>query len=172
MKPIEWLGNKLRILDQTRLPQEEVYLELSSYQEVAQAIKEMKVRGAPIIGVITAYGVALGAQSIKAESKKDYLDKLHLIFEALVSTRPTAVNLFKAIERMKAVAQASEDIPQIKAALTAEAVEIHQEEEEATRQISQFGAEFIKDGFTILTHCNAGTLATAGYGTALGVIKA
>src|SRR4030043_1982974 len=105
MKPIEWLGNKLRILDQTKLPQEEVYLELSSYQQVAQAIKEMRVRGAPAIGVIAAYGIALGAQSIKPESKKGYLAKLHLIFEALASTRPTAVNLFKTIERMKIVAQ-------------------------------------------------------------------
>src|SRR4030042_184442 len=159
MKPREWRENKLRILDQTRLPQEEVYLELSSYQQVAQAIKEMRVRGAPAIGVIAAYGVALGAQSIKTESKKDYLAKLHPIFEALASTRPTAVNLFKAIERTKAVAQGGKGIPQIKAALIAEAEKIHADEEQATRQISQFGAELIQDEFTILTHCNAGTLA-------------
>lgn len=172
MKPIEWLGNRLRILDQTRLPCEEVYLELYSYREVAQAIKEMKIRGAPIIGIIAAYGVALGAKSIKAESKEDYLAELYLVVQTLASTRPTAVNLFKTIERMKAVAKTGEDIPQIEAALLDEAGKIYAEEEEATRQISNLGAELIKDGFTILTHCNAGALATTGYGTALGVIRA
>jgi len=172
VKPIEWLGNKLKILDQSRLPWEEVYLELSSYQEVAQAIKEMKVRGAPMIGVMAAYGVALGTQRIEASSREGFLAELRHITEALASTRPTAVNLFRAINRMKATAQAKEDIPRIKAALIREAERIHADEERATRQISQFGAELIQDGSTILTHCNTGVLATAGYGTALGVIKA
>lgn len=172
MKPIEWLGNRLRILDQTRLPREEVYLELYSYQDVAQAIKEMRIRGAPAIGVIAAYGVALGAQSIKSESKEDYLADLHLVAQALASTRPTAVNLFKTVERMKTAAKTGEDTPQIKAALLDEAGKIYAEEEKATRQISNLGAELIKDGFTILTHCNAGALATTGYGTALGIIRA
>ena len=172
IKPIEWLESKLKILDQSRLPWEEVYLELSSHQEVAQAIEEMKVRGAPMIGVIAAYGVALGAQRIEASSREGFLAELQHITEALASTRPTAVNLFRAIERMKAVAQAKEDIPRIKAALVREAERIHADEEQATRQISQFGAELIQDGSTILTHCNTGVLATAGYGTALGVIKA
>lgn len=172
VSPIEWLGNRVRIIDQTRLPQEEVYLELSGYQEVVQVIKQMKVRGAPAIGVVAAYGVALGAQSVQAETKEDYLARLHLVTEALASTRPTAVNLFRAIQRMKTIAEGGEDIAAIKAALIAEALKIHTEEKQATRQISEFGAEFIKDGFTILTHCNAGVLATAGYGTALGVINA
>jgi len=172
MEPLEWLDNKLRILDQTRLPQEEVYLELSSYQEVVQAIKQMKVRGAPAIGVIAAYGVALEAQSIQAETKEDYIARLHIATEALASTRPTAVNLFRAIQRMKVVAGEGKDIATIKVALIAEALKIHTEENQATRQISEFGAKLIKDGFTILTHCNTGVLATAGYGTALGVIKA
>jgi methylthioribose-1-phosphate isomerase len=171
-RPIEWLGNKLKILDQSRLPWEEVYLELSSYQEVGQAIKEMKVRGAPMIGVIAAYGIALGAQRIEASGKDGFLAELHRITQALASTRPTAVNLFRAINRMKAAAQAKEDISEIKAALVAEAERIHADEQQATRQISQLGAELIRDGSTILTHCNTGVLATAGYGTALGVIKA
>jgi len=172
IKPIAWLGNKLKILDQSRLPWEEAYLELSSYEEVAQAIKEMKVRGAPMIGVIAAYGIALGAQRIEASSEDGFLAELQHITQVLASTRPTAVNLFQAIERMKVAVQAKEDISEIKAALVAEAERIHVGEEQATRQISQFGAELIRDGSTILTHCNTGVLATAGYGTALGVIKA
>lgn len=172
IKPVKWLGNKLKILDQSRLPWEEVYLELSSYQEVVQAIKEMKVRGAPMIGVIAAYGVALGAQRIEASSREGFLAELQHITEALASTRPTAVNLFRAIEQMKTAAQTAKDIPRIKAALVREAERIHADEERATRQISQFGAELIQDSSTILTHCNTGVLATAGYGTALGVIKA
>jgi methylthioribose-1-phosphate isomerase len=172
MKPIEWLDTRLKIIDQSRLPWEEVYLELSSYQEVARAIKKMKVRGAPMIGVIAAYGIALGAQRIEASNKEGFLAEIQHITQVLASTRPTAVNLFRAINRMKAVAQAAKDIPRIKAALVAEAERIHAGEEQATRQISQFGAELIKDGSTILTHCNTGVLATAGYGTALGVIKA
>jgi len=172
MKPIEWLDNKVRILDQTSLPQEEVYLELSNYQEVVQVIKEMKVRGAPAIGIATAYGIALGAQKIKAETREEFLAKLNQILEVFSSTRPTAVNLFKAIKRMKAVATNRKDITQIKVALLTEASKMHGEEEEATKRLSQFGAELIKDGFTVLTHCNTGALATAGHGTALGVIKA
>jgi len=173
MQTIEWLNGKVRILDQTRLPQTEVYLELSTYQEVAQAIKEMKVRGAPVIGIAAAYGLALSAQTIKASNKTEFLIELRRIAQVLVSTRPTAVNLFQAINRMQAVAQSQETIPRIKAALVNEAKAIHAHEEWATTQISRFGAELIGDGFTILTHCNAGALATSGnYGTALGVIRA
>lgn len=171
MKPIEWFGNKLRILDQTRLPWEEVYLELDDYREVARAIREMKVRGAPAIGVAAAYGIALGAQGIQAEKKEPFLAELDHILQLFSSTRPTAVNLFKAVDRMKQIGHKG-DIAEIKAALIAEANKIHAEEEEATRRLANFGAELIEDGSTILTHCNAGSLATAGYGTALGVIRA
>jgi len=169
--PIEWLGNRLKILDQTMLPREEVYLELSRYQDIASAITELKIRGAPAIGVAAAYGVALGALEIKAKSRDDFLEKLRGISQALADTRPTARNLFRAIDRMQQLAQASENIEQIKTALVNEAIKIHNEEAEATRKLSQLGAELIEDGSTILTHCNAGALATAGYGTALGVIK-
>jgi methylthioribose-1-phosphate isomerase len=171
LEALEWAENKLRVLDQTKLPHDVIYLELDNYQDVAWAIKEMRIRGAPAIGVAAAYGIALGAQGIKTEAKGEFLAELHHIFEIFSSTRPTAVNLFKAIARMKRRAQ-GDDIPQIKAALAAEASKIHAEEEEATRGISKFGAELIKDDFTILTHCNTGALATAGYGTALGIIKA
>ncbi len=168
--PIEWLGNRVKILDQTRLPQKEVYLELTSYQDIALAIKELKVRGAPAIGVAGAYGIALGALGIKSNSKDDFLEKFQQVSQTIAGTRPTARNLFRAVERMEQVAKAGEDVEEIKRALVAEAIIIHGEEAEATRKLSQFGAELIKDGFIILTHCNAGPLATTGYGTALGVI--
>jgi len=169
-KPIEWLGDRVRILDQTRLPQEEVYLELDNYRDLASAIRELKVRGAPAIGVAGAYAVALGALQIEARTKGEFLESLRGVVDAIGATRPTARNLFWALEHMRRVAQAIEDVAQTKAALVDEAMKIHAEEETATRKLSQFGAELIKDGFTILTHCNAGPLATAGYGTALGII--
>jgi len=166
-----WLGNRLRVLDQTKLPQEEVYLELSRYQDVASAIAELKVRGAPAIGVAGAYGVALGAIKIKTKSRDSFLQKLRAITQTIANTRPTARNLFRAIDRMQQVAESGKDIGQIKIALVNEAIKIHSEEAEATRRLSQLGAGLIEDGFTILTHCNTGALATADYGTALGVIK-
>ena len=169
--PIEWLGNRVKILDQTRLPQEEVYLELSDHQSIASAIVELKIRGAPVIGIVAAYGLALGALKIETTSRAEFLEKFRGVISTIAATRPTARNLFRAVDRMKQVATASEDIEQIKTALVNEAVKIHAEEAEATRKLSQFGAELIKDGFTILTHCNTGVLATTGYGTALGVIK-
>jgi len=166
-----WLGDRVKILDQTKLPQEEVYLELSNYQDIASAITELKIRGAPAIGVAGAYGVALGALKIKAKSREEFLEKLQAVSQTLASTRPTARNLFRAIDRMQQVAEAGVDIEQIKAALVNEAINLQAEEAEATRRLSQLGAELIEDGFTILTHCNTGALATAGYGTALGIIK-
>ena len=171
MQAIEWLGNRVRILDQTRLPQEEVYLELNDYRNVASAIAELKIRGAPTIGVAGSYGVALGALEIEAGSRDEFLRKLRGVIQTIASTRPTARNLFRAIDRMEQVARIGKDTNQIKKALIDEAVKIHLAEVEATRKLSQLGAGLIQDGFTILTHCNAGPLATTGYGTALGVIK-
>ncbi len=171
MKAIEWLGNRVRILDQTRLPQEEIYLELNHYQDIASAITELKIRGAPAIGVAGGYGVALGALEIEAESRDEFLGKLGDVIQTIAATRPTARNLFRALDRVEQVATVGEDIEQIKRALINEAVMIHSEEVEATKRLSQLGAELIHDGFTILTHCNAGPLAATGYGTALGVIK-
>ncbi len=170
VKAIEWLGNRVRILDQTRLPNEELYLEFSRYQDIASAITELKIRGAPAIGVAGGYGVALGALEIEASSRDEFLGRLRGISRNLAATRPTAKNLFRAIDRMEQAAAAGEDIAQIKKTLVDEAVKIHSEEIEATGKLSRLGAELIEDGFTILTHCNAGPLATTGYGTALGVI--
>jgi methylthioribose-1-phosphate isomerase len=171
MKAIEWLDDRVRILDQTRLPQKEVYLELSRYQDIASAIAELKIRGAPAIGVAGAYAVALGALKIKATAKADFMQKLRAISQTIADTRPTARNLFRALERMLKVAESGKDVEQIKTALVGEAIAIHTEEAEATRKLSQLGAELLKDGFTVLTHCNTGALATAGYGTAFGIIR-
>lgn len=172
IEPIEWLHGKIRIIDQSRLPHQEVQLELAGYEEVAEAIKMLRIRGAPLIGIAGAYGLALCAQSIEIKSRPRFLRELHRIAEALASTRPTAVNLRWAIDRMLATTETKRDIAAIKSALIIEARAIHDEEREATTRLSRLGAALIKDGFTVLTHCNAGALATGGYGTALGVIKA
>jgi len=170
IQPLEWQGNKLRLLDQTRLPQAEVWLELVSYQEVAHAIKTMQVRGAPAIGVAAAYGIALGALGIKSSDQAKFKTELDIVFQTLGATRPTARNLFSSIERMRQAVSGITDVPEAKQILVAEAVAIHAEQMQADRTLSVLGASLIKPGSTILTHCNTGPLATAGYGTALGVI--
>jgi methylthioribose-1-phosphate isomerase len=168
---IEWLDGKLRILDQTRLPWEEIFIELDNYHDVVLAIREMRVRGAPAIGVAAAYGIALGASAIKTANEDEFLAQLSRVVQAFVASRPTAINLFRAIDRMKKAAKGG-SVAEIKESLINEAKRIHQEEVAATKKLSQLGAELIEDGFAVLTHCNAGALATAGYGTALGVIRA
>jgi methylthioribose-1-phosphate isomerase len=168
---MEWLDGKLRILDQSKLPWEQIVVDLDNYRDVVLAIKEMKVRGAPAIGVAAAYGIALGASDVKTADKDEFLAQLNQVMQAFATSRPTAVNLFQAIDRMRKAAR-GDSVTEIKKSLVNEAKRIHQEEVTGTRQLSQLGAELIKDGFTLLTHCNAGPLATAGYGTALGVIKA
>jgi methylthioribose-1-phosphate isomerase len=170
-RPIEWLDGKLRILDQSKLPWGQIFADLNNYRDVVLAIKEMRVRGAPAIGVAVAYGIALGASGIKTANKDEFLAQLNQVMQTFAASRPTAVNLFQAINRMKKAAR-GDGVAEIRNSLINEAKRIHQEEITATKQLSQLGAELIKDGFTVLTHCNAGPLATAGYGTALGVIKA
>ena len=172
MKPVEWLGRKLKLIDQTRLPSSIVFLETEDYRDVVTAIKELKVRGAPAIGVATAYGIALGARQIKTKDRGQFLKELGEIMDIFAAARPTAVNLFRAIERMKQVVGKHENVALIKEYLVDEAKKIHAEEEVATERLSKLGAELIKDGFTMMTHCNTGPLATAGYGTALGVVIA
>lgn len=171
LKAVKWASGKVRLIDQTRLPQEEVYLELSDYRDVAEAIKTLRVRGAPAIGIAAAYGLALGANGIRDKSIKSFLTKLRMISDELASTRPTAVNLFWALKRMNLVADKAKSIDEIKSALLAEAKKIDKEDEEMERALSRHGSSLINDGDTIMTHCNTGALA-AGYGTALGVIKA
>ncbi len=170
MKAIEWLDDRVRILDQTQLPGKEAYLELNRHQDIASAIKALKIRGAPAIGVAGAYAVALGALKIKTTSKAEFLKDLRNIIQTIAATRPTARNLPRALERMQQTAEAVKDVEQVKKALVTKAIAIHSEEAAATLKLSKLGSELIKDGFTVLTHCNTGPLATAGYGTALGVI--
>jgi methylthioribose-1-phosphate isomerase len=170
-KAIEWANGRLRILDQSQLPRQQVFLDLDDYRDVVLAIKRMKVRGAPSIGVAAAYGIALAASSIETADSEEFLRRIDEVMEAFAAARPTAVNLFRAINRMKRAAQ-EDNVRGVKDSLVSEAKRIHEEEISATTKLSRLGADLIKDGFGVLTHCNAGPLATAGYGTALGVIKA
>jgi methylthioribose-1-phosphate isomerase len=169
--PVEWRNNQLIILDQTRLPREEVYLEITSYSEVAAAIGRLAVRGAPAIGVAAAYGVALGALGIQARTTTRFLLDFESVVQTLWQSRPTARNLFWAIERMQKIAEEGQTVAQIKKNLVEEALKIHREQMESDKNLARWGATLIKKGDIILTHCNTGALATAGYGTALGVIK-
>lgn len=173
-RTIEWRDNAVIMLDQTRLPIEERYTTYRDYSGVAEAIKGMVVRGAPAIGVAAAMGVALGAREIIADTQESFFRQLDNVCDLLARTRPTAVNLFWAIERMKRTAEALKGQPldAIRAGLQAEAIAIEQEDLQICKAIGRNGVELIPHGATVLTHCNAGGLATAGYGTALGVIRA
>lgn len=170
---VAWKEGAVRLLDQTRLPSEVVYIDCKDVETVAKGIKSLWVRGAPAIGITAAFGVALAAQEISADSPDDFYQKLLPSCELLASTRPTAVNLFWAIDRMKKTVQQYADCPldSIKEKLLAEADKILYEDIEMNKAIGKFGAALIQSGGGILTHCNAGGLATGGYGTALGVIR-
>lgn len=174
IKTLEWTPEGVRFIDQTRLPTEEVYVTCRSYQEVGKAIREMVVRGAPALGVAAAMGVALGIQQSNAKD----LDSLRADFEqiarTIADTRPTAVNLFWGIGRMreKFDSVAEQGVEKIKTALVKEAQQMHREDIAANRAMGRFGATLMPDSGSVLTHCNAGALATCGYGTALGVIRA
>lgn len=173
-RTIEWRDNAVIMIDQTRLPTEERYITYSDYSSVAEAIKGMIIRGAPAIGVAAAMGIALGAREIIADTQESFYRQLENVCDVLARTRPTAVNLFWAIERMKRRAEVLKGQPldDIRAALQAEAIAIEQEDLQICKAIGRNGADLIPHGATVLTHCNAGGLATAGYGTALGVIRA
>ena len=172
VKSIEWADGKLRLLDQTKLPLESTTLELRRYQEVVEAIREMRIRGAPAIGVAAAYAVAMAASEIHAENHLGFLTLLTEVGRDITSARPTAVNIHWGVKRMMVVAESEPDMGQIKARLLAEAKRIQQEDEEINQLMGKHGKELIPDGGAVLTHCNTGALATAGYGTALGVIRA
>lgn len=176
IKTVEWTNEGVRMLDQRLLPTEEKYLMLRSYEEVAEAIQKMVIRGAPAIGVAAAMGLALGASQSVGMSASDLEDDFDYMCGVMAKTRPTAVNLFWAIERMRQRLQkekaSTKDVEKLKQSLVEEALRIFDEDIKANRAIGKYGAELIKDRSTILTHCNAGALATAGdYGTALGVIR-
>ncbi len=172
IKPIQWVDGKVKIIDQTRLPTELVYLEITDHIAMAEAICQLRVRGAPQLGIAAAYGLVLGAQRIKAGTLNKFLDKLGQVSRSLAVTRPTAINLFYALQRLEKAAGECKSIEEVQRIIMKEANLIAQEEEAANRQLGKYGADLIKDDATILTHCNAGALATGGYGTALGVIYA
>ena len=171
---VEWKDGAVRLLDQSRLPEKVEFLDCRDYQTVARAIRELRVRGAPAIGVTAAMGVALGAQSLRASGYDEFAKGVTGICEHLAATRPTAVNLFWAIERMKRTLAGlrGQPVVEIKRRLLEESQRILDEDIAMNRALGRHGAALVKDGQTILTHCNAGALATAGYGTALGVVRA
>jgi methylthioribose-1-phosphate isomerase len=156
MKPLEWRKNRLINLDQTRLPGEEVYLEITHCQDVATAIQRLAVRGAPAIGIAAAYGMALGALEIQAKSKADFLKKLQIVSKTLADSRPTARNLFWAIERMIKKAQETRKASLIPQYLIEESIKIHAEQIESDKTLSRLGATLINNKDLIVTHCNAG----------------
>jgi methylthioribose-1-phosphate isomerase len=174
--PVAWTDEGVRMLDQRLLPTEEKWLMLRDYNEVAKGIKDMVVRGAPAIGVSAAYGVALGAKQFVGTNVDDLEEEVDYICDVIGKTRPTAVNLFWAIDRMKRTFQKAKSegksVSEIKQILIDDAKAIHDEDIESQRLIAQFGGELLDDNSTVLTHCNAGALATGGvWGTALGVIR-
>lgn len=171
---MRWVGNALELLDQTKLPHTVEYVCCRSYEDVADAIRTMQVRGAPAIGAAAAYGMVLGAMAFEDCSKEAFSAGIKQIAAALAATRPTAVNLFWALNRIQAKAEgnADRDVREIIRAITEEANNIFSEDVEMNRRIGRYGNEVVPPGANILTHCNAGALATAGYGTALGVVRA
>lgn len=171
IETIKWTGDGVVMIDQTRLPIEEIYITCRTYREVADAIRTMIIRGAPAIGVAAAMGVALGVSQARCA---DLDTQFETICAELASTRPTAVNLFWGIERMKCLYASIRHLPweQIRDRLVAEARLVREEDIEINRAIGRHGAPLVPDSRTVLTHCNAGALATAGYGTALGVVRA
>jgi len=173
---IEWQGDAVVMIDQRKLPATEVYVSCKTAAEVAKAIKTMVIRGAPAIGVAAAMGIAMGMRRSTATGTKQFTTEFQKTCDMMAATRPTAVNLFWAIEKMKHVfaeaAQGGCSVDEIKQRLEAEARRIHDEDVESCRTMGAHGATLVPQDARILTHCNAGALATAGYGTALGVIRA
>jgi len=170
MRTVEWIDGRVRMIDQRKLPLELVVVEFDDYRDVAQAIQDMTIRGAPAIGAAAAFGLALAAQHSRATSREGLLADLELAAQIISATRPTAVNLSWAVKRMMRAAQAAEP-GEIVPALIAEAQRIADEDVEINRRMGAHGAALIQDGFNILTHCNAGSLATVDYGTALAVVR-
>jgi len=172
IKPIYWQDGAVIILDQRALPHEERYLTLRTYGEVIAAIENLSVRGAPALGVAAALGIALGARNLALSSREEFKEVCLRIADEFAATRPTARNLFWAVERMKSILNTSTaPLEEMKMALQEEALRILREDIEINMSLGEVGKVLIGDGFRLLTHCNAGALATAGYGTALGVIR-
>lgn len=173
IRPVEWTGSFVKLIDQTLLPYELKTVEIKTHEQMAWAIKDMIVRGAPAIGVAAAFGIAQGAQSLSGSTdKEEFLKKLKEIAEFLKSTRPTAVNLSWAVDIQMELAQNSPyGVSEMVKLLFENAQKMLNDDIEINKKIGHYGTEVVPKGATILTHCNAGALATAGYGTALGVVR-
>ena len=173
---VEWRGDSVVMIDQRKLPASEIYVTCKTAQDVAKAIRTMVIRGAPAIGVSAAMGIALGMSRSRASGTKQFATEFQKTCDLMAATRPTAVNLFWAIDRMKRVfaeeAQRGGSVDELKQRLIVEARRIHDEDVDSCRAMGAYGATLVPETARILTHCNAGALATAGYGTALGVIRA
>ncbi len=168
VKAIEWKDGKVMMLDQSKLPLEVNYIECTDYQKVAEGIRKLWIRGAPAIGIAAAMGIALGAQDVRAESFDEFMEDLAPVMDTMLLTRPTAVNIHWAVERLKQLLYKNreESVARLKELLVAEGNTILEEDVAVNKAIGQWGASFLRDGDTVLTHCNAGSLATGGYGTA------
>lgn len=172
LRTVEWVNGRVRMIDQTRIPYKFAYVSLKDYRQVATAIGNMVVRGAPAIGVAAAMGLALAANSSRAKTKAQLIKELETAAEVLRGSRPTAWNLFWAIDRILKKARAVVGSPsEIAAQVVNEALEMAEEDVKANRKIGEYGAELLDDGDCVLTHCNTGTLATVSYGTALAPIR-
>ncbi len=171
--PIKWSSGKIQILDQTRLPFKKVVINCRRYGDVVKAIKEMKVRGAPLIAITAAYGIAMAGRQVKVKNYDKFASTMNAILEAFRKVRPTAVNLGWAVDRMKKCIEANPKrrVDLIKDLLLKEAQAMEKEDIQNNQTMAKLGTEFIREGDTILTLCNTGALATGGLGTALGVIK-
>lgn len=169
---IEWKKDKVIMIDQRKLPEKEVYVECTDHNQVAEAVEKMIIRGAPAIGIAAGYGVVLGL--LRVESEEDLDKEFDRIYRRLERTRPTARNLFWALERMKETFEKNKDLSltELKQRMIQEAVDIEKEDLETNKKIGIWGKDLLRDGQSVLTHCNAGLLGTAGYGTALGIIRA
>ncbi|MBI3766088.1 MAG: S-methyl-5-thioribose-1-phosphate isomerase, partial [Ignavibacteriales bacterium] len=170
MTVIEWCGDSVRLIDQSKLPSEESYIQTGDYRVLVDAIRSLKVRGAPLIGIAAAYGVALAAAKFDGEEYYSFRDHCATAIRELASTRPTAVNLFWSLERMRNVLERGTTIESVRKALVSEALRIHHEDREMCRRIGEYGASLVPQRSTILTHCNTGALATGGDGTAQSII--
>ncbi|HXV45869.1 MAG TPA: S-methyl-5-thioribose-1-phosphate isomerase [Nitrososphaera sp.] len=169
---VKWENNSVVLIDQTKLPNKLVYVKCRDYREVADAIKKLVVRGAPAIGITAAFGLALAAQQSRAKTLSELMTDLDTAFKALRGTRPTAVNLFWALERVMGRAKKTKTLQEARKVVLEEALKMSDEDINANRQMGANGAKLFRDGDIVLTHCNAGSLATVAYGTALGVIRA
>lgn len=172
MVTLAWKDNSVILIDQTKLPNKLVYRRFRNYREIARAIKSLMIRGAPAIGVAGAMGLALACVKSEAANKNELIIELQHAFDVLISTRPTAINLLWALERIMNTAKRGRDVKGIQSLVVREVIKMADEDIEVNRKIGKIGSSLFSDGETVMTHCNAGALATVGYGTALGVIRA